>query len=718
MEYVDRLNIFGEDVRQTPCIVGQGVPNAETAGAVGEMYMDALTGAMYKCTFVSSGVHTWQELVGEGGAGSVSAVCYFGMPYTSAEKIVPLSDTVGMYLFPVTDGYDAVVLGNGAIDNCTENAERDYDVKKINRLHIENGVTSIGDYFMHKAYKLQHLSFADSTKIVHLGERAFAYTQICGMYDFSGLTDTTIKRAFEACPKLEGLTFSDNVKTIAKKSFQFCLALRNVGGLSKVVSIEEAAFQYCTSLENIDIVPANVVLGNWAFILTPNEAKANGVVLTSAVWRSPQGLLCFAQNEWIGVQIATPIESRAASVRLPIPETDNQKSDLYKSDWKPFLQPHPTSKKFARNVATGGCFFFSLFHVYNIMKPNAPFDTFYDFIMKGIAPKKIKITGAVHNALTGSEVWGALMDWHAENGTGITYAEGTEVSVLDLPLCLDFYNRDYVREGTFFWGMRQVLGWEATELLFNDDVTRGQPIKETILDELANSRPVIMEIVGASSYDDPNGDGVFGDGEGHAMHAVTAIGYDRETDKLLIVDSTWEYPSDIVPMVYWLPFEALITPDKASAVWTFEFKEVTMAEIDEKLAEILQVASFRIESGVVTLEENIAASKSATVTSILPTELSPNAKIIILEATDEVISRIESFTDKTTWYFMTDLKVCLFSPLFADNKNSLGSLKAGGVSTTRATTSPVITIEDGRIKYTTYSIVGGKYRWKAFYWSE
>lgn len=672
-------------------------------------------------------------------------ICHFGYRYSEAEKVVDLNEegTVKMYLFPTGNGCDAVVTGAGAISNFTHykpNSNGQLQtvgdvpqyIEKITRLHIESGITEIGDYFMCRAFDLRHLSFGDSKAVTRLGKYAFAYTQICGEYDFSGLQDATINNVFEACPKLEGLTFNGNVTTIAKKAFQFCLALRYVNGISNVTNIGEAALQYCTCLEHIDVVPANVTLGNWAFILTPNEAviKGTDTALKDAVWKST-ALMPFAQNEWEGTQIATPIENRPASVSLPIPETDNQKSDIYKGDWKPFLQPNPSSKEFARNRATGGCFFFSLFHVYNIMKPNAPYDTFYDFIMKGIAPKKIKITASVRSALTESEVWDVLMAWHATNTTGITYAEGTEVSVLDLPLCLDFYNRDYVQEGTFFWGMRQVLGWEATELLFNDDASRGQPIKETILDELANGRPVIMEIVGASSYDDPNGDGVFGDGEGHAMHAVTAIGYDREADKLLIVDSTWEYPSDIVPMVYWLPFEALITPDKASAVWTFDFGEViTMTDIDGKLEGVGESnariegmlkainSGFRMESGEITLTADMYSGGKMK-TQEYKFECTSGAKLIVFEADEDTYAKIVALTDK--YYTIGATFVFADSVTGADDYSD--GIERNGMMVVQAATnklyfsSAIATNEDG-CNMTIYSLLAGTYRWKAYYWDE
>lgn len=62
MDYVKSFNLFGTDVRQIPCIRGSGAPTTETVSAVGDMYMDTDTGAIYKCTAVTDGACTWENI--------------------------------------------------------------------------------------------------------------------------------------------------------------------------------------------------------------------------------------------------------------------------------------------------------------------------------------------------------------------------------------------------------------------------------------------------------------------------------------------------------------------------------------------------------------------------------------------------------------------------------------------------------------------------------
>lgn len=54
---VKAINAFGVMARQLPCVVGDG-PDFPVESAVGELYMDALSGRVFKCT----GGDSWKEL--------------------------------------------------------------------------------------------------------------------------------------------------------------------------------------------------------------------------------------------------------------------------------------------------------------------------------------------------------------------------------------------------------------------------------------------------------------------------------------------------------------------------------------------------------------------------------------------------------------------------------------------------------------------------------
>lgn len=66
MNYAEYLNLSGETVKEIPCILGKGAPTSSTAAAVGMLYMDTVTGDVYKCTAVSGDMFTWVAFRGGG----------------------------------------------------------------------------------------------------------------------------------------------------------------------------------------------------------------------------------------------------------------------------------------------------------------------------------------------------------------------------------------------------------------------------------------------------------------------------------------------------------------------------------------------------------------------------------------------------------------------------------------------------------------------------
>lgn len=63
MNYVEKMNLFGVEAMQIPCLKGAGAPTVNTEGAVGCLYMDTATGELYKCTATSDSGYTWKALV-------------------------------------------------------------------------------------------------------------------------------------------------------------------------------------------------------------------------------------------------------------------------------------------------------------------------------------------------------------------------------------------------------------------------------------------------------------------------------------------------------------------------------------------------------------------------------------------------------------------------------------------------------------------------------
>ena len=681
-----------------------------------ELFIDDAKSALYSCTGVTltdeqidNAVNNYMEnnvdLLDE------SEISYFGMRYSDATQIVRFSDSVKMYLFSTSSGYDAVVAGEGEIPDHTEDS-RPYTVEQIERLHICDGITSIGDYFMCGAYNLTHLSFDDSTAVTHLGVYAFAKTQINGEYDFSGITDSEINNTFWCCPKLEGLIFNSGVTSIADNAFQFCLSLRYVRGITGVTAIGKSAFQVCACLENVDIVPENVTIGEWAFVSTPKNAAANSIILSEAAWAN-KASLSFVQNKWTADQLAAIRTVTSDSVFLPVPESDNQKTAFYKQwgvfplivDGVFYPKGHP---------ASGCCGIYCLYHIYNIMNPNTAYDTFYDFITREVDPRKIEVTESLASALECEN--GQIL---ITNNTGVSYEVGNKISALDLPMGLSSDESTWGAVGTSHWGICEALGWTATRTLFGSGAESGAVVKQIILDNLSDKKPVLMEIVAAG-------------GSGHGAHAVTAIGYNAETDKLSIIDSTWEFPSDIVPMTYELPFETLITPNEESAIWTYDFGEViTMTDIDNKLATLMKSVNsgFHAESGAYVAETDLVDSSGVVWLTIPCTS---GAKLLLLTPDDEIVSDADGYTtynritkgtsasDGAGWLVgaMNNAMISLGGRKNKGLMSYMGEVPNGSSTYWLPIYGNNTSDNTDGFKFTVPALKAGIYRWSAFYWNE
>jgi hypothetical protein len=526
--------------------------------------------------------------------------------------------------------------------------------------------------------------------------------------------------AFRSCPRLEGISFGGNVNTITDYSFRDCLSLRYVSNISKAnvdLTIGKAAFYYCTSLEKISVNPINTVLGNWVFMFVPTNAETeSGIVLDSAAWKS-KGSMCFVQNEWSNEQLTSIRNTTSPSVRLTTPESDNQKSDFNKGyavfpllrngEYTPRLHP-----------ASGSCSIFSLLHIYNIIYPDRPYKTYYDFIENGIASRKIKVTQDLYNAFANTTNGQHLI-------TDSKYDVGNEITAIDLPMGLESLGVSCGDIGTAFWGVCEALGWTATENKFRNRETDtaedkkncGAVVKRVLLDSLEAGKPVMMEITGPAS-------------PGSGVHAVVAIGYDANTDKFLIIDSTWEFPSDIVPMVYWCKFESLITPAKESAIWTFDFGEViSMTDIDNKLDLLLESVNsgFHVESGTMTIATDMLPAQGEQLVEV-KVPCTSGAKILAFCADDVTFNKIKTLKDIN---YLASFIGNSFMPQY---KNHTG--KVISPATMVSYYSDVVNYpgyNDGWVvngatvsqfsntdgySFKVFAVTAGTYHWTAYYWND
>lgn len=239
------------------------------------------------------------------------------MPVSEQNRIVDavyyVGDDVVLTLKRNADGLTdtAYLSGSGATTDYANGEAKPWDeyIPKITAIYIGAGVTSLGDYLFDQHMAVTKLTFEDSSTITHLGDRCFRRCQFGGEYSFPGLTDTTMKRSFNSCVNLKGITLSDAVNAIGDNAFGSCVNLERVTGLRNVESVGTQAFLYTPKLRSIDLNPAVCkTIGAAAFCISPAMSH-----LDMSLWAQTSfGYNACASGNWTEAQLA---EIRA--VKLP-----------------------------------------------------------------------------------------------------------------------------------------------------------------------------------------------------------------------------------------------------------------------------------------------------------------------------------------------------------------------------------------------------------------
>lgn len=184
-----------------------------------------------------------------------------------------------------------VIRGTGDMVDCSEKKPWKQVEKKIYKVIIEEGCTSIGSEAfgseMYNNYELTHVTIPDT--VTTIGAYAFGgcsalesvtipngVTEI-GYGAFSScsaLTSVTIPEsvtiignfAFQLCSALESLTISDGVTTIGEYAFNQCSTLENITIPNSITKISDCAFSGCSSLKNITFSDNVTEIGYGAFM--------------------------------------------------------------------------------------------------------------------------------------------------------------------------------------------------------------------------------------------------------------------------------------------------------------------------------------------------------------------------------------------------------------------------------------------------------------------
>jgi len=202
------------------------------------------------------------------------------------------------------------ISGTGAMDNYSPDSSPWKAFKiKIQKIVIEYGVTTIGDWAFYDCRSLTSIAIPESVtsigcgtfqdcvgltsvtipeSMTSIGDQAFSdcvglksmvipdgVTSLgrCIFFNCQYLTSVTIpnsvtsigEHTFYQCYRLTSITIPDSVTTIGMGAFYFCAGLTNVTIPESVTIIEPGAFNNCQGLESITIPNSVTSIGNNAF---------------------------------------------------------------------------------------------------------------------------------------------------------------------------------------------------------------------------------------------------------------------------------------------------------------------------------------------------------------------------------------------------------------------------------------------------------------------
>lgn len=370
----------------------------------------------------------------------------------------------------------AYLSGSGATKDYANGEAKPWDeyVPKITTIHIGAGVTSLGDYLFDQHMAVKSLVFEDSSTITHLGDRCFRRCQFGGEYSFPGLKDTTMRRAFNSCVNLKGITLPDTVTAIGDNAFGSCVNLERVTGLRNVTSVGKQAFLYTPSLISVDLSPAVCAsIGEAAFAISPAASR-----LRQKDWAGTTfAFNACASANWSEEQLA---EVRA--IRLPTVKLWDVGADAI--------------HKYGESAG--------MEYLYGTWEQGG--NTYHQYLELGCHAAALSY---VFNILN-SKRYTSIGQWWLN-----------EIYARDTAIGQSHYN-DIIDNVVAVAGLKRKIEVFASQDDDGADAFNLPAVKRAIVEELSNGNPLVCHLWTTQNYG----------------HAVAIVGANAATDKLLIADST------------------------------------------------------------------------------------------------------------------------------------------------------------------------------------
>lgn len=171
------------------------------------------------------------------------------------------------------------ISGTGAMDNFKKWSSP-WDDSKVRSVHVEDGITSVGDYAFSWCDQLTEVKFSDS--VTRLGKGAFSDCTCLSSIQIPNSVTEIGEEAFSYCVRLTSIRIPDGVTEISRDAFSYCDSLTEVKLGSGVTRLGDSAFDSCINLPSIQIPDSVEEIGDSAFNYCKNLTE---VKLGSSVAR-------------------------------------------------------------------------------------------------------------------------------------------------------------------------------------------------------------------------------------------------------------------------------------------------------------------------------------------------------------------------------------------------------------------------------------------------
>ena len=157
------------------------------------------------------------------------------------------------------------VYGEGAMKNYTYKSEMPWHkyLSKIQKVVIEKGVTTIGDYAFYGMTDTTEITIPEGVKTI--GEYAFKNSTKIAEVKLPSTLKKLGQSAFYGCTSLSKIAIPEGLYTIWGYTFKNCTSLAEVTLPSTLIKIDEAAFYGCSSLKKIEIPEDVSIIGIYCF---------------------------------------------------------------------------------------------------------------------------------------------------------------------------------------------------------------------------------------------------------------------------------------------------------------------------------------------------------------------------------------------------------------------------------------------------------------------